>query len=168
MRNPPITKEIKDRLFQYTVMLRDIDNQIERLIRMEESAALPNGSCLTGICKSIGMPSDYISVISERKLELERQIKEATTEERRENAAIEHMVQQIDNPDERAVIRMRYFDRADWDDITLALFGDRQDYSERWESYQNRTYKIHGRALLKLAYILDKISNSAVKGSKGK
>lgn len=168
MRNAPVTKKIKDRLFQYTIMLRDIDNQIERLIRMEESISSPSGSCLGGTSKIIGTPSDYISVMAERKLELEGQIKEAATEERKENAAIENMVKQIDNPDERAVIRMRYFDRAEWGDIALTLFGDRQDYLERVESYQNRTYKIHGRALLKLAYILDKISNSAVKGSKRK
>lgn len=64
------------------------------------------------------------------------------------------MIQRVKHPDERAVLRLRYFDRADWDGICAALYGDRQDYLDRLDSYQNRTYKAHGRALLRLAEIL--------------
>ena len=68
--------------------------------------------------------------------------------------------------DERAVLRLRYFDRADWDGICAVLFSDRQDYLERIDSYQNRTYKAHGRALLRMAEILKETEAPAVKGSK--
>ena len=64
------------------------------------------------------------------------------------------MIQQVKRHDERAVLRLRYFDRADWDGICAALYGDRQDYLDRLDSYQNRTYKAHGRDLLRLAEIL--------------
>ena len=78
------------------------------------------------------------------------------------------MIRQVENPDERAVLRLRYFDRADWDGICAVLFSDRQDYLERIDSYQNRTYKAHGRALLRMAEILKATEAAAVKGSKGK
>ena len=81
-------------------------------------------------------------------------------------AALEAMIRQVENPDERAVLRLRYFDRADWDGICAVLFSDRQDYLERIDSYQNRTYKAHGRALLRMAEILKETEAPAVKGSK--
>ena len=37
MSEKPITQRIKDRLAAYTAMLRDIDNQLERLDRMAVS-----------------------------------------------------------------------------------------------------------------------------------
>lgn len=98
-----------------------------------------------------------------RKIELEEKIKRTLKKERAENAAIEAMIEQLEKPDERAVIRLRYFDRAEWDGITSVLFGDRPDYVDRLESYQNRTYKMHGRALLELAAVLDA---EEVKGTK--
>ena len=40
MSEKPITQRIKDRLAAYTAMLRDIDNQLERLDRMEMTLPL--------------------------------------------------------------------------------------------------------------------------------
>lgn len=115
MSEKPITQRIKDRLAAYTAMLRDIDNQLERLDRMEMTMASPPGPDLTGMPRGSGTPS------------------------------------------ERAVIRLRYFDRADWESTCGVLFGDRRDYVDRVDAYQNRTYKIHGRALLNLAAVLDEL-----------
>ena len=154
MSEKPITQRIKDRLAAYTAMLRDIDNQLERLDRMEMTMASPPGPDLTGMPRGSGTPSDRTGMMVERKMELEEQIEERLAEEREERAALEAMIRQVENPDERAVLRLRYFDRADWDGICAALYGDRQDYLDRLDSYQNRTYKAHGRALLRLAEIL--------------
>lgn len=166
MSEKPITQRIKDRLAAYTAMLRDIDNQLERLDRMEMTMASPPGPDLTGMPRGSGTPSDRTGMMVERKMELEEQIKERLAEEREERAALEAMIRQVENPDERAVLRLRYFDRADWDGICGVLFSDRQDYLERIDSYQNRTYKAHGRALLRMAEILKETEAPAVKGSK--
>lgn len=166
MSEKPITQRIKDRLAAYTAMLRDIDNQLERLDRMEMTMASPPGPDLTGMPRGSGTPSDRTGMMVLRKMELEEQIKERLAEEREERAALEAMIRQVENPDERAVLRLRYFDRADWDGICAVLFSDRQDYLERIDSYQNRTYKAHGRALLRMAEILKETEAPAVKGSK--
>ena len=141
MSDKPITHDIKERLGKYTRLLREIDNQYERLGRMEISMAAPPGPDMTGMPRG-------------------------SAEEREERAALEAMIRQVENPDERAVLRLRYFDRADWDGICAVLFSDRQDYLERIDSYQNRTYKAHGRALLRMAEILKETEAPAVKGSK--
>ena len=157
MSEKPITQRIKDRLAAYTAMLRDIDNQLERLDRMEMTMASPPGPDLTGMPRGSGTPSDRTGMMVERKMELEEQIKETIAEEQKERASIEAMIQRVKHPDERAVLRLRYFDRADWDGICAVLFGDRRDYVDRVDAYQNRTYKIHGRALLNLAAALDEL-----------
>ena len=166
MSEKPITQRIKDRLAAYTAMLRDIDNQLERLDRMEMTMASPPGPDLTGMPRGSGTPTDRTGMMVLRKMELEEQIKERLAEEREERAALEAMIRQVENPDERAVLRLRYFDRADWDGICAVLFSDRQDYLKRIDSYQNRTYKAHGRALLRMAEILKETEAPAVKGSK--
>lgn len=165
MSEKPITQRIKDRLAAYTAMLRDIDNQLERLDRMEMTMASPPGPDLTGMPRGSGTPSDRTGMMVERKMELEEQIDRLKAEEKKERNAIEGLILQLSDPDERAVIRLRYFDRADWNDVAFALFGTEPDYLTRSESYLRRTYKIHGRALLDLADILEREDPGEVKGS---
>lgn len=157
MSEKPITQRIKDRLAAYTAMLKDIDNQLERLDRMEMTMASPPGPDLTGMPRGSGTPSDRTGMMVERKMELEEQIDRLKAEEKKERNAIEGLILQLSDPDERAVIRLRYFDRADWESTCGVLFGDRRDYVDRVDAYQNRTYKIHGRALLNLAAVLDEL-----------
>ena len=115
MSEKPITQRIKDRLAAYTAMLRDIDNQLERLDRMEMTMASPPGPDLTGMPRGSGTPSDRTGMMVERKMELEEQIDRLKAEEKKERNAIEGLILQLSDPDERAVIRLRYFDRADWE-----------------------------------------------------
>ena len=115
MSEKPITQRIKDRLAAYTAMLRDIDNQLERLDRMEMTMASPPGPDLTGMPRGSGTPSDRTGMMVERKMELEEQIDRLKAEEKQERNAIEGLILQLSDPDERAVIRLRYFDRADWE-----------------------------------------------------
>ena len=70
MSEKPITQRIKDRLAAYTAMLRDIDNQLERLDRMEMTMASPPGPDLTGMPRGSGTPSDRTGMMVERKMSL--------------------------------------------------------------------------------------------------
>ena len=152
--------DIKERFGKYARLLREIDNQLERLDRMEMTMASPPGPDLTGMPRGSGTPSDRTGMMVERKMELEEQIDRLKAEEKKERNAIEGLILQLSDPDERAVIRLRYFDRADWESTCGVLFGDRRDYVDRVDAYQNRTYKIHGRALLRLAEILKENGNT--------
>jgi hypothetical protein len=96
-----------------------------------------------------------------RKIELEETIKKAIEEERKEREAIEIMVQQIKKPDERAVIRLRYFDRAEWPEICKILFGESEDFDVNTDNYMRKTFRIHVTALISLAEV-------AGESSKGK
>lgn len=106
MSDKPITHDIKERLGKYTRLLREIDNQYERLGRMEISMAAPPGPDMTGMPRGSGTPTDRTGMMVLRKMELEEQIEERLAEEREERAALEAMIRQVENPDERAVLRM--------------------------------------------------------------
>lgn len=92
MSEKPITQRIKDRLAAYTAMLRDIDNQLERLDRMEMTMASPPGPDLTGMPRGSGTPSDRTGMMVERKMELEEQIDRLKAEEKQERNAIEGLI----------------------------------------------------------------------------
>lgn len=155
MNEEPITKKIKARLQRYLAMLRDIDNQLERLDRMESTMTSPSGPDLSGMPRGSGTPTDRTAMMVIRKMELEDKIKESIAKERKENEAIEAMIETLEKPDERAVIRLHYFDRAEWDEVTNVLYGDRTDYVEKLEAYQKRTFRLHGSALLELAKVAE-------------
>jgi hypothetical protein len=142
---------IKERLKGYTAMLREIDNQIERLERMESTMTSASSSNLSGMPKSPGVKTDRTAMIVIRKMELEGTIKEAIEAERTERAAIELLLQQVKKPDERAVIRLRYFDRAGWPEICGILFGEADDFEDATENYMRKTFRLHGTALISLA-----------------
>ncbi len=134
-------------------MLREIDNQIERLERMEATMTSPSGPNLTGMPRASGNTNDRVAIQVARKIELEETIKKAIEEERKEREAIELMVQLIKKPDERAVIRLRYFDRAEWPEICKILFGESEDFEDNTENYMRKTFRIHGTALISLAEV---------------
>lgn len=153
MTDQPKTKQVKDLLGRYTAMLRNIDNQYARLDRLEAKMEAPPGPDMTGMPRGQGSPTDRTGMMVMRKMELEEQIVKAIDEESAERRAIDSMIEEITDPDERAVLRLRYFDRAEWEDVTFTLYGDRGDYIDRVATYERRTFRLHGRALLALARV---------------
>ena len=76
MNQKDAVNDIKERLGEYTRLLREIDNQYERLGLMEMTMAAPPGSSMTGMPRGSGTPSDRTGLMVMRKMELEKQIKE--------------------------------------------------------------------------------------------
>lgn len=57
-------------------------------------------------------------------------------------------------PDLRVVLRVRYLDLEQWEGVAEVLFGQRDDYEDRQESFIRRVHKIHGAALAALAELV--------------
>ena len=117
---------------------------------MDATYGEPSGPNLSGMPHSGGI-SDPTGSAALRKMELEKRIRQKQEQAEAERAAIEEMTEQMTDPDEGLVIQMRYIDLVEWPDITFALFGKAMDYIEKIDSYERRTYRIHGRALLSYA-----------------
>ena len=160
MNDQTTTKHIKDRLRRYTDLIRDIENQRERLDQMEATYGSPTSPNLSGIPKAKGGITNPIAAAYERKERLMERIEQKEAAERIEREALEDMIEKLDSPDERLTIQLKYLDLYEWQDVNFGLFGRKADFIEKMDAYQRRTYRIHGRALLNLARINAEVIDS--------
>jgi len=141
---------MKRRLQKYRDLNRDIDNEIERLERLEERAISPSSSNLTGMPKSSGF-QDKIAEAAARITELEDEIRDLMKIRDLERFKIERMVKTLSKADERAVIRMRYIDAEDWEQIQFMMFGGKEDYEDKIDNYKQRVFRLHNSAIANLS-----------------
>ncbi len=144
------TNPIRERLSAYTKLLREIDNQLERLERIESTMLSPSAPKLTGMprCNTV---TDRNSLMIERLTELDDMVRETVQQEQAERKELEMLIQCMAEPDERQVIRLKYFDRCEWADIVGTLFIEKPDYNENYEKYKSRAYRLHSFAIRSLA-----------------
>lgn len=139
--------DLKRWLQEYRYMVRDIDNQLERLEFIESKLTSIGSPSLTGVSNGGGPRNDRIADLLSKKLELEEKIGDRITVQKEMRCCIETIVQTLKNPDERVVIQARYIDLMSWSDIEYLLFGGKQDYIDKEDGYLRRTFKIHCSAL---------------------
>lgn len=150
---------IKARLTAYRKKEHDIDNELERLIRVEEKLLGLSSAGVTDMPKAHGVTvHDRTADLIVRKQEIEESIQQEMDEQRDEKERIESVLCQLQCPDEAAVIRMRYLDCEDWSSVVRMLFGRKQDYSDKEDSYMRRMFKLHGSALLHMAEYMEQES----------
>lgn len=148
------TDAVKYRLIEYREREKDIDSQTERLDRLEMKILSIGSPTLSDMPKSPSPPQDRTTALIADKIDLENDIRQAIAEQRREKEAIEVILRKLRHSEERAVIRMRYFDGASWNDVVDMLFGGKDDFLGKEDTYLRRTHKIHGSALLNMAIII--------------
>jgi len=148
------TDAVKYRLIEYRERAKDIESQTERLDRLEMKILSIGSPTLSDMPKSPSPPQDRTTALIADKIDLENDIRQAIAEQRREKEAIEVILRKLRHSEERAVIRMRYFDGASWNDVVDMLFGGKDDFLGKEDTYLRRTHKIHGSALLNMALII--------------
>lgn len=148
------TDAVKYRLIEYRERAKDIESQTERLDRLEMKILSIGSPTLSDMPKSPSPPQDRTTALIADKIDLENDIRQAIAEQRREKEAIEIILRKLRHSEERAVIRMRYFDGASWNDVVDMLFGGKDDFLGKEDTYLRRTHKIHGSALLNMAIII--------------
>lgn len=155
---------VKQRLTEYLENERDIDNQIERLEHLNARMVGVGAQVLTDMPKSPSVTNDRMAELLGQKEELELAIRAAVTEQSKERQRIEMILKHLRNPDERAVIRMRYFDRSSWPEVRDMMFGHKADFDEKEETYLRRTHRVHGSALVNMAKYIEETGdqNTAV------
>ena len=146
-------ESMKLRLLNYIDLNREIDNQIERLERMHDRAQSPSGPNLSGMQKSSNAVSDRMADAVTKMLTLEEEIGDLIEKRDNEQKGIEALVKKLKKADEKAVIRMRYLDIEDWDDVQFMLFGSREDYNEKYENYKQRMFRLHSSAITHLSIL---------------
>ena len=151
-----VVEAIKDRLNDYRSEDREIENQTERLERLLNKMHEVGAQDLTGMPRSPSPDQDRMSDLISKKDELESEVAELRAEHKKERKRIEKIVRKLKRPDERAVIRFRFIDDHEWDEVTDMLFGGRSDFLDREETYQRRTFTLHHDAIYHMAKIVIK------------
>lgn len=146
---------VKQRLIDLRDLRREIENQSERLERLETKLVGVGAHALTDMPKSPSPSNDRISDLMQQKLDLEEDIRATLEHRRRERMFFEKIIRRLKRSDERAVIRSRYLDGASWGDVVDLLYGDEEDLLEREDMYRKRVFKLHGRALLSMAQYIE-------------
>ena len=154
---------VKDWLLEFREREKDIQGQLNRLDVIEMRITSIGSPTLSDMPKSPSPFQDRSAYMIAVKIDLENDIKEQQTEQKRIRKSIEKVVRGLRKAEERSVIRARYLDCAfyhedklsDWNDVSNTLFGDRGDFLDKEESYLRRVHKIHGSALLNMARYIE-------------
>lgn len=149
------TDAVKYRLIEYRERERDIENQLERLNRIEMKLKSIGSPVMSDMPKSPNASQDRIADMIAQKIDLESEIRMTVAEQKQERDAIGLILKKLKYSDERAVIRMRYFDGASWNDVSDMLFGGKEDFLGKEDTYLRRTHKIHASALINMAIIIE-------------
>jgi len=149
------TEAVKNWLLEYRNMSRDIENQMERLNRIEMKMDSIGSPTLSDMPKSPSPAGDRIADMVAMKVDLESEISGQVARQKEMRGKIETLLRNLRSPDEKAVIRTRYLDGMGWSDVVDLLFGGNRDFLDKEESYLRRTHKIHGSALLNIARYID-------------
>lgn len=117
---------VKQRLIDLRDLRREIENQSERLERLETKLVGVGAQALTDMPKSPSPSNDRISDLMQQKFDLEEDIRATLEHRRRERMFFEKIIRRLKRSDERAVIRSRYLDGASWGDVVDLLYGDEE------------------------------------------
>lgn len=144
----------REMLDDYVIAEEDIDREIERLEYLTSKMTGISAQVMNGMPRSSSMSTDRMADMLGRKEELEASIREAVERQAQKRKKIESIVRRLKNTEERQVIRMRYLDRTDWDEVLEIMFGSKPDFEDRFETYRRRMYRVHGTALVNMEKIM--------------
>ena len=152
--------DIKQRLRSYRDKLtKDLKNQQLRLDRIEMKMTSIGSPSLSDMPRSSSGPFDRTSYWVAQKVDLESEVVSLQNELIEEWKDIELIIKKLKNSEEKAVIRMRYHDGMEWNDVTDTMFGDKDDYLDKVDTYQRRVFRLHGQALVNMSAIENKKEN---------
>lgn len=143
----PITKQ---RLKNYVLLRRSVENQLERLARMKNSELIPAMQESDGSKRSPAVSSSKMENAIVRRLLYEDEIKPDVESKLAEMEAIRAAINRLPDPQEQDVLRFRYIDcegyrNTPWRDIALKVYGDDD------EAQMQMVFRVHGRALKNIA-----------------
>lgn len=140
-----IEQEIKERLGRYLALRMENENQLERLAKLKNNAEIPAMRIGDG-SQHTGSSGERMARAVEAYIEYEEQIRPQIEVNRREMAAIRAMVEALQDPMEREVLRLRYLDGENvqslsWKEVAYKLLGKAD------EAAQKKARRIHAKAI---------------------
>lgn len=144
----------KDWLKRYQNLIVNINNLIERADMLRTKASSPRSPNLSGMPRDSQWNGDKLSNMIGTYIDLEAEANEKIIKSKKLYKEIDAFIRRIRKPDRKAVLQMKYLDGFSWLDIQDVLFGNKQDYLDKEESYQRRAFKLHQDGVRELAALM--------------
>lgn len=146
------TSSIRSQLEAYRNDCRELELQLLRLDQKRQEVGDVKSPTLEAMPASVAN-SDPNARKALELMKLEERIGNLEAHLEAEHDDLERLIRRMKNPEQRMVLRMRYFDGMEWDDINFAYYGDRVDYLTEEKNYKHQLYDIHTRAITSLASV---------------
>lgn len=145
------TKAVQTKLRAYTEKVKYYRLQCERMDRLQTKIIGVGAQILSDMPKAPSHDNDRAADLIAQKMDLEQELGETVTELLSERRDIEKAVRTLKNADQRMVILSRYIDGDSFKDVNELVFGGKEDFTDKEDSYMRRVFNIHGAALIGLA-----------------
>lgn len=147
-----VTKDVKERLNQYLYLKFEMENQLERIVRMKSAERFPAKPEGNGGGSGRPVPDRMASAVV-RRIEQEKRVRERIEEIQTELDAIDAAINAIPIPLEREVLRIRYTDgdnneHPKWKEIAAIIYGDDD------EKHIAAIHRLHKQALVSVGKTL--------------
>ena len=106
-------------LKQHYEMVREYQQEVQRLEQYDDSVIMPSPSNMDGMPHVIGNHSDNTSLWVVRKTLMEENIAELRKILSEDEVRIESIVKKLSKANEKTVIRLRYINCLSWDEIVF-------------------------------------------------
>ena len=141
----------KDHLSRYGLAVQEAEGLSERARELRARLDNARTANLDGMPHHASFSADRIGRVLGQIEELEERAQAAW-----DNAAgvYDELQAEIDTlavPNQRTVLCARYLDLLTWERVNAVLFGNREDFERRTDSFLRQTFKLHGMALAELA-----------------
>ena len=144
------TNAIKERLNGHRKLLEKLATMQAELEYLRNPG--PKVPKLSHSPRGGGLPGDPVAETTAQIIELEARMAQKREEIEADWTELEPFVGRL-QPMETLVINLRYMHGAEWPQISRIIYGKADDYEVEIDRYLNKTFKIHGRALLTLSEI---------------
>ena len=151
-------RPIKKRFVEYRNNELELDNQVERIDYLETKLYSVGSPEMTDMPKSPNVVTDRKTLKIAQRDELKEETRRLVEHQVQERMWIDSVMQYIKRPNDRAVIRMRYIDLASWSQICRMIFGKREDFEDKYQSYMRNLTNMHIRALENIASRIEHIA----------
>ncbi len=152
-----ITKVTKDVLGLHRLLRIEERNQTARLEYLMSNEYEPGYSERSGVTEGTRSttPSDPTPMEVIRLEQLQDHINKLRQRIKEEEQMIDSLLLRLKDPNERLVIRMRYFDCLEWPTIAETIQKVTSGVGV-FESYQTRAFRLHHRALDDLKQLMSR------------
>lgn len=137
---------IKKRLMEYRDKERYIDAQIERLENLQSKMYAIGTPVMSDMPKAPSAIQDRIGVMVAQKEEIECELHDLIDYQKQEKVWIDEVLEML-GMEEKTVMQIRYIDCESWNKVTKIMFGSKDDFQDKAESYLRQCTRLHKRAI---------------------